>query len=541
MPICAEGGYGMLKVLLVDDEPFITQGLQVLIDWEQEGYEIPRTASNGQEAMEMLEEQSADLIIADINMPVKTGLEMLRELRQEQKQDIYFVILSGYAEFAYVQEAMRYSCTDYILKPVDKDNLLAVLRKVSAMKKTSDKEKREGEIREKAYLDRNLIALFLGKSDNINLEYVHKYIKMSEEMCYIEIQLEIDTTLDEFSDEEKRAYLRKLYDASCDFLKEYANHCVIDVAGYEKIYDIGFLYCDYMAKERQLSEKEFLKSFLKYIKDVTKLPAIMIVGKKVTNEKSISKSYGTSYMLRSLQGFRAKKDIYFYEEEVQVTDGGILLCKKSLDELIIAIEQNDHFQIKQKVDSFYEEMQTRGITGGTMKLNINYLMFQLIHLASEFDDDVNQEEIFRLISEDAFEDGIMRGSKIHLVRMAYEYGDYLAQLRKNESKGILGKIEREVKEKYASNLTLKELSERYYVNSAYLGQLFRKKYGCSFKDYLNQYRMEEAAKLLIRTDQKIYQIAEAVGYKDVDYFVNRFIAVKGCTPAKFRKQTMSNN
>ena len=139
------------------------------------------------------------------------------------------------------------------------------------------------------------------------------------------------------------------------------------------------------------------------------------------------------------------------------------------------------------------------------------------------------------------EDGIMRGSKIHLVRMAYEYGDYLAQLRKNESKGILGKIEREVKEKYASNLTLKELSERYYVNSAYLGQLFRKKYGCSFKDYLNQYRMEEAAKLLIRTDQKIYQIAEAVGYKDVDYFVNRFIAVKGCTPAKFRKQTMRNN
>ena len=52
--------------------------------------------------------------------------------------------------------------------------------------------------------------------------------------------------------------------------------------------------------------------------------------------------------------------------------------------------------------------------------------------------------------------------------------------------------------------------------------------------------MEEAAKLLVRTDQKIYQIAEAVGYKDVDYFVNRFIAVKGCTPAKFRKQSVHN-
>lgn len=528
----------MLKVLLVDDEPFITQGLQVLIDWEQEGYEIPRIASNGQEALDMLQEYPADLVIADINMPVKTGLEMLRELRQEQKKDTYFVILSGYAEFSYVQEAMRYSCTDYILKPVDKDNLISVLRKVSAMKATSDQEKLDGEIREKAYLDRNLIALFLGKSDNLNLEYVHKYIRMSEEMRYIELQLEVDTSLEEFSDEEKRSYLRKLYDASREYLKEYANHCVLDVAGHEKIYDIGFLYCDYMAKERQLSEKDFLKSFLKYIKDVTKLPVIMIVGKKVSSENGIPKSYGTSYMLRSLQGFRERKEIYFYEEEAQVTDGGILLCKKSLDELIVSIEQNDHIQIKQNVDAFFEEMQTRGITGGTMTLNINYLMFQLIHLASEQDDDVNQEEILRLISEDTFEEGIMRGSKIHLARMAYEYGDYLAQLRKNVSRGILGEVEKEIKNNFASNLTLKDLSERYYVNSAYLGQLFRKKYGCSFKDYLNQYRMEEAAKLLIRTDQKIYQIAEAVGYKDVDYFVNRFIAVKGCTPAKFRKQSV---
>ena len=105
---------------------------------------------------------------------------------------------------------------------------------------------------------------------------------------------------------------------------------------------------------------------------------------------------------------------------------------------------------------------------------------------------------------------------------------------------MLGEVEKENRKNYAQNLTLKELSERYFVNSAYLGQLFRKKYGCSFKDYLNQYRMEEAAKLLLRTDQKIYQIAEAVGFKDVDYFVNRFIAVKGCTPAKFRKQSAEN-
>lgn len=96
----------------------------------------------------------------------------------------------------------------------------------------------------------------------------------------------------------------------------------------------------------------------------------------------------------------------------------------------------------------------------------------------------------------------MRGSKAHLTRFACEYGDYLSQLRKNVSRGVLGEIEREIRENYAKNITLKSLSEKYYVNSAYLGQLFRKKNGQSFKDYLNNYRMERAADLLLHTENE---------------------------------------
>ena len=181
-------------------------------------------------------------------------------------------------------------------------------------------------------------------------------------------------------------------------------------------------------------------------------------------------------------------------------------------------------------------MCNRCISGETINLNINYLLFQLIHLACEQDDDVNQEEILRVISESSFETGVKRGSKAHLTRFACEYADYLSQLRKNVSRGILGMVEKEIRENYASNITLKSLSEKYYVNSAYLGQLFRKKYGQSFKDYLNNYRMEQAADALLRTDKKIVQIAEDVGYHDLDYYTNRFIHIKGCTPERFRKK-----
>ena len=93
-----------------------------------------------------------------------------------------------------------------------------------------------------------------------------------------------------------------------------------------------------------------------------------------------------------------------------------------------------------------------------------------------------------------------------------------------------------MKENYKENLTLKDLGKKYYVNAAYLGQSFRKQYGESFKDYLNRIRIEAAVELLMYSDKKIYEIAEEVGYKDLDYFINKFIALKGCTPAKFRKQ-----
>ena len=75
----------------------------------------------------------------------------------------------------------------------------------------------------------------------------------------------------------------------------------------------------------------------------------------------------------------------------------------------------------------------------------------------------------------------------------------------------------------------------------YLGQMFRKKYGVSFKEYLNNYRIERAAEILLRTDDKIYLVAEEVGYRDLDYFINRFIQSKGCTPTTYRKKTRSVN
>ena len=526
----------MLRVLLVDDEPFILQGLKLLVDWEQEGFEIAATAENGKEALAFLKKEKVDLVIADIKMPEMSGLELLEHIRKERISDAYFVILSGYAEFNYAQQAMRNACTEYLLKPVDREILLRVLAKILAMRSREQEQLEKNRKMRQAYLARHLIALIHGKYDNENLEYIKTNMKCDGSVCYVEIQMQEHIDDEEIADKEMRGLQRKLYEYCVEYMQENANLCIFDVSVEDKIYDIGLLLFDSLPQREGVGEREFLQKLLVFLEGNMKQEIVMLVGKKVTDIANISRSYGNACMLHSFQGFREKRKIYYYEDEVQVPTTGVVLCKQSLDSLLKAVEQNNPLEIRNAIELFYEEMGQLGLRTETMNLNINYLLFQMVHLACQQDDDVNQEEILRKISESSFENGLMRGSKAHLIRFACEYGNYLSQLRKNVSRGVLGMIEKEIRENYASNLTLKGLSEKYYLNSAYLGQLFRKKYGQSFKDYLNNYRMEQAENLLIHTDRKIVQVAEDVGYHDLDYFVNRFIQAKGCTPARFRKQ-----
>lgn len=164
----------MLKVLLVDDEPFILQGLKLLVDWEKEGFRIAGTAANGMEALAFLKKEKVDLVIADIKMPQMTGLELLEHIRKEKISDAYFVILSGYAEFSFAQQAMQNDCTDYLLKPVDSEILCKVLNKVLALRNREELDHEKNRKLEQAYLARHMIALIQGKFDDLNVRYIHE-------------------------------------------------------------------------------------------------------------------------------------------------------------------------------------------------------------------------------------------------------------------------------------------------------------------------------------------------------------------------------
>ena len=103
----------MIKVMIVDDEPYIRQGLRILIDWEQYGFRITAEASNGHEAVDVLKNTDIDLVITDIKMPQMDGLELIEYTRKHISSNIRFIILSGFYEFEYAKKAIKYDVADY--------------------------------------------------------------------------------------------------------------------------------------------------------------------------------------------------------------------------------------------------------------------------------------------------------------------------------------------------------------------------------------------------------------------------------------------
>ncbi|MCP3763487.1 response regulator [Domibacillus sp. A3M-37] len=117
------------KVLIADDEPMIREGLRDSIDWPQLGMEVAAEAEDGEEALELAIEHDIHVLLADLNMPIMNGIDMIRALK-EQKPDCQVIIITGHDEFTYAQEALRMNVTDYILKPVKPEQLREVVTRV---------------------------------------------------------------------------------------------------------------------------------------------------------------------------------------------------------------------------------------------------------------------------------------------------------------------------------------------------------------------------------------------------------------------------
>lgn len=114
----------------------------------------------------------------------------------------------------------------------------------------------------------------------------------------------------------------------------------------------------------------------------------------------------------------------------------------------------------------------------------------------------------------------------------------IQELRKENMKGDIYKLKAYVEKNYHENISLKSIASKFYMNPVYLGQLFKKTFGVYFKEYLLTLRIDEAKNLLRKTDLRVYEIAEKVGFGSTDYFVTQFEKVSKMTPTEYRNQLL---
>lgn len=530
----------MIKVLIVDDEPFIRQGLRILIDWKQYGYEIIGEAQNGVEAIKEIEKNKVDLIIADIKMPEMNGIELIEYVRNNISTKIKFIVLSGYYEFEYAKKAIKYNVTDYILKPIQRDELVKVLNSFKEEYFKQENQDMIQKMKDKVVYDTYLNEIMNGKCNKVNLEYIEGCQNFSDELRYIIIKISCpNDKCGDISENEKIEVQQRIYEKIIKLLGENYYNVIIDGSKYGDCYDIGFIYDKSLSKSRGMNEKEYIVELQKMIKQDEKYNFYMYVGQKVSSIKELSVSYKGAIRCRLFSDCSSENNIVYYDEVAGKKEINYSIEKQYIDNLIQAIEENSEEQIIKCVDRIFNSFKEQNIDLEIIKINMNYLLFNIINIARELESEVNHEEVMQYISSISSEKIIgvsTEEHEEHLKKFSLECSRYLSQLRQNSAQGILNKIDKEISEHYMDKISLKSLSEKYYINSAYLGQIFKKHYNVSFNNYLNDYRIEKAAELLKRSDEKIYKIAEQVGFSNTDYFINKFVKLKQKTPLQYRKQ-----
>jgi two-component system response regulator YesN len=344
------------------------------------------------------------------------------------------------------------------------------------------------------------------------------------------------------TDDMRREQQRKLYHYTGLLLKDRANHIIFDVTKNVECYDVGIIYSDSFARARSMSQHEWAKWLVMELTERIGYSIAACFGRKVDSIEFISDSYREACMLRFFR-FSGKNETNsapaFCIKDNTAKNLQQDYLRKELDDLIHFIEIGDILKIRKNVKVIYSRMIDPQFDSVVIGMDIQYLLYRLMGLAYELDANINQEEIIHYMRDSIFSSDKIPGNEFKFLQFIEEYTDYLAQLRQNTAKGTINQIETEIEQHYSENLSLKNLGEKYYINSAYLGQMFKKNYGCSFKDYLNNIRMRKAAETMLRTNKKIYEIAEEVGYKNIEYFINKFEDIYGMTPSRFRKKNLN--
>ncbi|WP_410496891.1 response regulator [Cellulosilyticum sp. ST5] len=532
----------MFKVLIIDDEPTIRKGLINIINWKKFQCEICGEASDGVEGLEKIEAYKPDLVFADINMPEINGLEMIKSAKQIVPHS-KFIILSGYREFSYMQEAIKIGAFDYILKPSSIEDICEVVKRAVIELKYQRDDQIEAKKLRKCFeesipiLKEKLLYDIIFQI-NINEEEIKEGFELYgiEINEFVMIMIEIDG-----DSKKKEPYQRQLYQFGIVntveemFAEEFKVEKIV-LNNKQIAFIIGTHETVELLEEDVYKKVHSIQQLVESCFDFTVSIAISTKGKDVDelHDKMMECKNALAYrfymgnssiiLYRDLSGFYKGQDNLAFDGIDKVLCNTIKTGNE--EDVVHILGQINDKVIQTNLDPEYIKTFYWNLI-----YEINMIRISIKNLEVQ-DKDLSHDisSLYKLIDnatqvkelQDLLEDVAM--SVVHRIN----------RYNKKNINQILQKAMDYICENYTMSITLNELAEHTYVSTYYLSRMFKKELGKNFVEYLNEVRIDRAKELLKDNKYKTYEVAELVGIQDPHYFSKIFKKYVNMTPTEYK-------
>lgn len=531
----------MQTVILIDDEFYFRQAMKrYLSEWSGE-YQMVGEAKNGKEGLELIRQLRPDIVLMDINMQIMSGLDAMKVL-YEEKIASKVILLTGYSEFEYAHQAIRFGVVDYLLKPVDKQELKKSLDQVNAQIQA---EKRYKELQVKYY----------SASFKVKEHFVNKIFSAKNEADWSEAKRMADDLLKQGEPFGCQVFLINIGSGIKDAGKKEDNsvsfftisNVLTELLERREILCFTSIVNNTLRAvasgnmppdELEKTVLEIQKNSREYVEKMIEAPVLISFGSAREKLRELGDSVQEAYQVQKFMRMYRKKGVCTSAQLTFTGEKTGQFFSTLYTQLMLFIRTNNREGMETLVNHFFQEMKEKEehpetvLQSAVNMISCSYDMLQkfLGEVKSENEELRSSKAIQRPGFEGDSIEQIQEKVRIYIGEIMERINEHLAKKKTSLSSKVSQYIEQNY---HRYDLSLMELSTTFGMSKTILCQQFKDAFGITIGDCILNCRMQRAREMMDEGYHNVAYIAEKCGYEDAGYFSKCFKKYFGVSPKAY--------
>jgi len=523
--------------MVVDDEILVRVGVKTFVPWEQLGLRLIGEAANGKEALELIRKEGCDILLTDIQMPEMNGLELL-EIAHREYPHIKAIILSNYQEFHYVRKAMQLGAADYLLKltmePQEMEQkLLELKEKILAersLQHFQQELKRELNLNVRAareQLFRDILTKQCSKREIRECLSAFGYESGSRPFYLSQIKISrYEQVLAENKYKSEKLLMYSVANVLQEIIRKHGRGELIEL-------DNG-CFALFTAWEPSSVLQEMRESIKHYLH----LDLCQGVSDPCHDEELIHQAFEQAELAVDASFYEGAGRVYAYSQ-VSHREAEAEALSVPYERMNRLIDHREYAGLQDLVSEWLQSIgEKRYWTSERIKESAIQLVNYLAVLLTGHKGDIYSIPSYQgHYPHHAIRTAETLEEMSHWIESWIPfYIDYLKDHAQLRLRPEIQSVIRLIRERYDTALKVSDLARELGFNEAYLSTLFKKETGETIMDLIIRLRMEKARSLLKEPGVKVYEVSEAVGYSDANYFSKLFKKIEGILPQEYHKR-----